>query len=123
MNIRKEHGIAIVSPSGWLMGGRETDEFERSVREIMEEGCRCCVINLGHVAHMNSMAIGRLVGLLQAFHNRDGRLRLCSLEDKIHNVFVVTKLALLFEVFADEKDALRSFADAPCANWGNVDTV
>jgi anti-sigma B factor antagonist len=109
VKVRKEKGIAIVAPSGWLMGGDETDDFEKTVRRLLEEGNRCLVIDLVNVTHMNSNAIGVLVGCHSSYANREGRLVLCNLEVRVQNVLVITRLSLVFDVYKSEREAVSSF--------------
>jgi anti-anti-sigma regulatory factor len=41
-------------------------------------------------------------------HN--GQLKLCNLRTRTHDVLHITKLLTVFEAFASEADALKSFA-------------
>lgn len=109
MKIRNEKGIAIVAPHGWLMGGAETDDFEQTIRGLLEQGNRCLVVDLVDVTHMNSSAIGVLVGCHASYANRQGRLALCNLEGRIQNAFVITRLSLVFDVYKSEREAVASF--------------
>jgi anti-anti-sigma regulatory factor len=36
-------------------------------------------------------------------------MKLCAVDKKIQNIFVVTKLSLVFDVYEGEKEALKSF--------------
>ncbi len=108
-------GVAILAPKGWLMGGNETDEFEKAVRDLLEKGNRCLVVDLSDVAHMNSRALGILIGLNTSYMNRKGKLKLCHLDSKIQNILVITRLSLVFDVYATEREAVESFAPGECA--------
>lgn len=107
-------GVAILAPKGWLMGGNETDEFEKAARDLLEAGNRCLLVDLSEVAHMNSMALGILIGLNTSYVNRKGKLKLCHLDTKIQNMLVITRLALVFDVYATEREALESFPPGEC---------
>jgi len=50
-----------------------------------------------------------LIGGHTSYAKRGAKMKLCSVDKKIQNIFVVTKLSLVFEVYDSEKDALKSF--------------
>jgi anti-sigma B factor antagonist len=110
MKPRFEKDVAILAPHGWLMGGTETDMLEMAVKELLEHGNRSLVLDLAEVNHLNSSALGALVGFHMSYLNREGRTVLCGLDRKIQNILVVTKLSLVFDVYPDERAAIASFA-------------
>ena len=108
MNIRRVKDVAILAPRGWLMGGDETDEFEQTIRQLIQEGNRRLIIDLGDVAMMSSTALGVCAGCRASYANRQGRVVLCNVDKKIWNIFVITKLALLFDTYQSEREALAA---------------
>ena len=109
MNVRMEKGIAVIAPHGWLMGGPETDELQRTMRELLEQGNRCLVVDLADVVHMNSTALGVLVGCTMSYAKRDGRITLCNVDKRIQNTLVITRLSLVFDTYSSEREAVASF--------------
>ncbi len=108
MKVRMVNDVAILAPHGWLMGGDETENLEQAIRELLEKGNRCLLINLGDVSMMNSTALGVLTGCRTSYFNRDGRMALCNLDKKLDHIFLITKLALLFDTYPSEKEALAA---------------
>ena len=41
-----------------------------------------------------------------------GQIVLCNLDKKLDQIFVITKLALVFDAYASEKEALEAFTQA-----------
>jgi anti-sigma B factor antagonist len=116
MNVRHVQGVAIVAPSGWLMGDEKSDELVATVRGLLEGGNRSLVLDLGDVNHMNSIAIGQVVGLHSSYASRGGVMKLCNLTSRIQNMLVITKLGMVFEVHESERAALASFqAETPAS--------
>jgi len=109
MKPRMVNDVAILCPRGWMMGGNETDDFTKAVRDLIEQGNRRLVIDLSDVSHMNSTALGAIIGLHTAYRNRQGRMALCHLEAKIQHILVLTRLALVFDVYPNEREAVASF--------------
>lgn len=111
MKARMVKDVAILCPRGWLMGGKETDDFEKAVRDLLEEGNRRLIVDLSDVNHMNSTALGAIIGLHTAYLNRQGKMKLCHLDAKIQHILVITKLALVFDVYPNEREAVASFVN------------
>ena len=109
MKVRKVNDVAIIAPHGWLMGGDETEEFENTIRQVHAQGHRNLLVNMAEVQMMNSTAIGVLTGCRAGFVGRGGQVILCNLDQKLHQVFVITRLALLFDAYASEREALEAF--------------
>jgi len=115
MKARMVKDVAILCPRGWMMGGKETDDFEKAVRDLLEQGNRRLVVDLSEVAHMNSTALGTIIGLNTAYTNREGKMKLCHLDTKIQHMLVLTRLALVFEVYPNEREAVASFGSEEAA--------
>ena len=111
VHVRKDEGFAVIKPHGNLMGGDETDEIEKLIEEFNSEGLPCLVINLADVGMMNSLAIGRLIAGHKMFDKRGARMTLCNLDKRIENVFVITKLALEFNVYRTEEAAIAGCSE------------
>jgi anti-sigma B factor antagonist len=118
VKVRKVGDVFVVAPSGWLMGGDETDAFEAVIRKLFADGNRRLVVNLADVATMNSLAIGTLMGCRQTYVNRDGQIALCGLGRRLSQVFSVTKLVRVFDIHVSEDDALEALSP-PARSVGN----
>jgi anti-sigma B factor antagonist len=111
MNKREVGGVAILAPRGYLTGGEETDELEQSIKTLSEAGNKQLVINLGETQHLNSTALGVLISAHSNYVRRGGQMKLCSVDKRIENIFVITKLSLVFDVYPNEEQAVASFSE------------
>ena len=68
------------------------------------------VINLSKVTYVDSSGLATLVEILKNTRTYGGRLRLTNLSSKVKSLFEITKLEKLFEIMADEQDAISTFA-------------
>lgn len=108
---RQVGSIAILAPKGYLMGGDETDELEKAIQRLSEEGNKNLVINLSETQHLNSTALGALIRARDGYVRRGGQMKLAALDKHIENIFVITKLSMVFDVYATEEQAIASFAE------------
>jgi anti-sigma B factor antagonist len=113
---RTVDGVAVLAPKGMLLGGKETEELEQAIQSFLEGGNRKLLIDLGKVTYMNSAAIAVLLRWHVGYKNRGGEIRLCRLDGKIKQVFVLTRLVLVFPDYDTVEEALAAFAaPAPSA--------
>lgn len=110
MKTRQVGDITILAPKGYLTGGEETDELEQAIKALGEAGNKHLVINLGETQHLNSTALGVLISAHSNYVRRGGQMKLCSVDKRIENIFVITKLSLVFDVYANEEQAIASFS-------------
>ena len=68
------------------------------------------VLNLGVVEYVASMTLGKLIMLNRKTQAANGRLALCHLTPTIKDILESTRLISLFNVYATEEEALKSFA-------------
>ena len=110
VKVKRLNGVVVAQPRGYLVGGEETDELEKLIRELSTEGNVHLVINLGETQHINSTALGVLITGHTNYARRGGQMKLCSVDKRIQNIFVITKLSLVFDVYDTEEKAIASFA-------------
>jgi anti-sigma B factor antagonist len=102
--------IAVLEPKGELIGGDETDDLRHSIEELIKEDNKKLVIDLAKVHYLNSSSLGLLAWAHTNYTKRGGKIVLADVEKNIQNIFVITKLSLVFDVYQGQREAIASFA-------------
>ena len=102
--------VAILTPKGYLTGGDETEELERALKALAEEGNQYLVLNLSETQHLNSTALGVLIAAHSSYVRRGGQMKLAAVDKRIENIFIITKLSMVFDVHPTEELAIASFS-------------
>ena len=105
----EDKGIVVLEPRGNYVGGDETDELRDTIKNLSEKGNKNLVIDLGKVTYLNSTALGVLISAHANYSKREGRVKLCQLNKNLENLFVITKLALIFDSYSSQEEAIASF--------------
>ena len=109
---RKEvRSISVLALSGSFFGDKETDELEKAVMELAASGNQRLVVNLTECSALNSTAIGVLVRGMTNYKTRSGEIKLCGLGKRVKDIFVMTKLIMLFDHHETEEQAIAAFAE------------
>ncbi len=102
-------GIGLIEVSGSLVGGEETDKLRAAVAGFVDREYQKLVIDLSSVTFLNSTAIGVLVSAHTTYSRKGWQVKLCGINKNINNIFVITKLTLVFDVAESRQDAIKGF--------------
>jgi anti-sigma B factor antagonist len=100
--------VTILDCSGKITLGEGTMAVRNTVREVLKNGGRKIILNLGDVNYIDSSGIGELVSTYTSVTNQGGKLLLLNLTKKIHELLAITKLLTVFQVHDDEQKAMAS---------------
>ena len=111
-----------VSPLGpirvvelFLPGDLDSTEFDRlneGLAEIfadVENGAAArWILDLTHVAYLGSSGLGLLVNIRHRVKSMDGRLALCQMSPRLHQIFKTCSLERLFTITRTREDAVNA---------------
>ncbi len=104
-----EGGVALIEAKGSLVGGDETVQLRGAVASFVERDYQKLLIDLSGVEYINSTGIGVLVSSHTTYSRKGWHVKLCGINKNINNIFVITKLTLVFDVYDTREEALKSF--------------
>ena len=105
---REREGVIILDLKGRLVAGEEATTLRDSVKELAT-GPVNMILNLDGVDYIDSTGLGGLVICFTTLRKVGGMVKLLNLTRRNIELLVLTKLETVFEVFADEQDAVNSF--------------
>jgi anti-sigma B factor antagonist len=106
---REREGIVIFDLTGRLVVGPSTDQFRSAVDESIKAGHPNIILNLQGVEYVDSTGLGALVLCFTHSQKAGGALRLLNLNKRDMELLVLTKLTTIFDVYAEELDAVNSY--------------
>ncbi len=111
LDVRKQDDVFVLTPQGMLLGGKETDELQEKIKELDGAGNEKLVINLGRTTFMSSMGMAVLFRAHASYVKRGARVKICSMDKKIKQLFVLVRLTLVYgdDVHETQEEALASF--------------
>lgn len=99
MKVNKEtkNGVTFVTPHGVLMGGSESEAFNKILLKIENNSVRECVVDFTNIKWINSPAVGLLVKRKNGFTKRGKDLRIININNKVKKYFLMTNLLEYFQ--------------------------
>jgi len=107
--IRTKGDVAILDLKGKITIGEGDVLLRENIENLLNDGKLKIILNLAKVNYMDSSGVGELVGTFTTVNNRNGKMKLLNLTDKIHDLLQITQLLTVFECFTDEEEAVESF--------------
>ncbi len=84
-------------------------DIKKAFEKLISKKTPKIVINLTKVTYVDSSGLATLVEILKNMKAYGGRMRLSNMSHKIKSLFEITKLEKLFEIIADEAEAISTF--------------
>jgi anti-sigma B factor antagonist len=83
--------------------------MQDSIMPLIEEnqGIKL-VIDFSNVEFLSSSVLGLLIKISKKVYETAGELRLCSISDKINEIFKITRLDKVFQISPDKDNAIWS---------------
>lgn len=83
--------------------------FFSEVSAVIEGGAKKLIIDLSDVMYIDSASVGCLMDIYRAMAEREGRIKLVGLQERVETMVSMTGLHNFMEIFRDESAALASF--------------
>lgn len=110
VEMRKHHNIVIFRPTGKLVG-TGISELRCLLSPHIEKDARPRVlIDFEHVHQIDSSGLGFLVQAHAQAKRKDGRIGFISAGKRIRNLLVLSRLAMIFELYDSEADAVLALS-------------
>ena len=89
----------------------DTEEVvKKQMDEIIKGKMKKVVFNLTDLTYINSSGLGLLINVLKQVRAAGGDIKLSNLRPELNELFRITSLNSVFEICADETDAVEKFA-------------
>jgi anti-sigma B factor antagonist len=109
INIRHTNGVTILDVTGRITLGEGSITVRDAVQEAIKTNTKKLILDMSGVSYMDSSGVGELTGAYTSLKNKDCQLKLLHLTKKIDDLMQITKLATIFDIYSDEKEAIASF--------------
>lgn len=112
ITIRETTNVAVLSLKGRLDLATGS-ALKEQVKKLFEKEKTAVHLNLSDVEFINSSGLGALVSVMKEIRLRKGRLTISNLASYVQEIFEITQLSHIFEIFTTEEEALNSYHNVP----------
>ena len=108
ISIRKNDGIVIVEFEGKL-DTQTAPDAEKALAELIDQGSSKLLVNFGKLDYISSIGLRVLLATAKRLNTHQGEMRICALNEFVHDVFEISGFAKIFKICANEAEALDNF--------------
>lgn len=83
--------------------------LRKMLESLLSQKIDKIVVNLSEVNHINSTAVGALVGVAKRLRQDGGDLKICGLAENLTRTFNLIGASSVVEIYESEKSALAAF--------------
>jgi len=109
VQLRRAGDVAILQCEGPIVSGAEAEHLEQKIISELDEGTRHLILEVAAVPRVDSSGLGMMVRLLMRVRKSGGDLALACPPPFITSLLQMTRLSMLFHVFASEQEAVVSY--------------
>lgn len=106
---REENGVIVLELEGKIMGTPQDSSLVSKIYKQIDQGKRKFIIDFSKVDWMNSRGLGLCITVHTALLNRDGKLKLANLSEKVKSLLEKCMVFAVFDTYETVEDALNSF--------------
>jgi anti-sigma B factor antagonist len=107
--------VTIVDISGRIDGAKSA-AVRDLVCDLLSEGHKQILINLGDVHFIDSWGLGTLFSCFTSVRKQGGELKLLNLTNHVKDIMKHTNLCAVFDIADDEAAAVKSFGQSTAAS-------
>lgn len=95
-----------------ILEERDIQDLQASMMGVVEQAERInLILDFRNVRFLSSAVLGLLIRVSKKVYEHDGQLRLCNISPRIYEVFKITRLTKIFDIYPDVKSAVAGFPD------------
>lgn len=109
VEIKKINNVALLQVSGSL-DADSVPQFKKTVLSAVESGSVLLVVDATKLEFIDSMGLGCLISLLRRVRTHKGDLKVAGLSPEVKQIFEMTRLHRLFDIFPTWEVAAETFS-------------
>jgi anti-anti-sigma factor len=114
---RRTGGVTVLDVRGHMTLSDTEASLYRYASRLADEGHFHIVLNLQHVAYIDSVGIGEIVRTFLHLGQRGGNMAVCAVSPRTREVLLATRLDTVIHMFDTEAQAVAA-VDTPASRWG-----
>jgi len=85
--------------------------LQESVMSVIDQAeSMNLVLDFVNVQFLSSAVLGFLIRLSKRVYEKQGKLALCNINAKIYEIFKITRLTKIFDIYKNAEEAIESFS-------------
>jgi len=109
ISAKQQDNIDILYLNGFL-DAHTSVELEKCFDKLIADKKYKIVVNFDKLSYISSAGLGVFMAFIETARNNSGDIKLCSMSEKIYNIFDMLGFPILFEIYKEERSAIEKFS-------------
>jgi len=102
-----DKAVIITFTDDKILEEKDIEAIQQATISVIEQTRRVnLVLDFCNVQFLSSAVLGLLIRISKKVYEREGQLRLCNINPKIYEIFKITRLTKIFEIYPDVESAV-----------------
>ena len=106
----KTNGICVISLRGDI-NTENVDDFKEKIDNIINSSIKKYIIDFQELNYLNSVGTSVIAFALKKTKKFQGDIKLINLSSSILELFEITRLAKVFDIYNSEDEAIKALSD------------
>jgi anti-sigma B factor antagonist len=94
-----------------ILEEKDIQSLQESIMSVLSQSEQIqLILDFSNVKFLSSSALGLLIRVSKKIYENNGELRLCGINPKIYEVFKITRLTKIFDIYPDAAAAEASLS-------------
>jgi len=108
-----EHATVVTLADERILEEEDIRAVQTSIMAVIGQAERInLIVDFRNVQFLSSAVLGLLIRVSKRIYEQNGQLRLCNINPKIHEIFKVTRLTKIFDIYKDLDSASEGLSQA-----------
>ncbi len=96
-----------------ILEEKDIQALQESIMSVIEQSGRInLILDFCNVRYLSSAVLGLLLRISKKVYECDGQLRLCNINPRIYEIFKITRLTKIFDIYPNVAGAVESLPAA-----------
>lgn len=106
--VRSSECVTILDLSGDL-DAHTSVQLERTIQDLIQKQHYNLIINFSKLNYISSAGLGVFMAFIDDIRAKGGDIKFSNMPEKIYQIFDLLGFPMLYEIYADEKEAIEKF--------------
>ncbi len=111
ISVQQKQSVLVFGYPGEALDASNATEFKNALGKFVHPAAQL-VFDMSAVRFVDSSGLGAMLSCLRKLHGMGGDLKLCAMNKPVRALFELVRMHRVFEIFATEDEAVRSYEPA-----------
>lgn len=101
-----DNATVVVFTEEKILQESDIQQLRQTIFPVIEQAERVnLILDFRNVRFLSSAVLGLLIRISKKIYQNNGQLRLCNIDSKIYEIFKITRLTKIFDIYPDLETA------------------